>query len=206
MQKKPISKREDNVSTDAKKTQMRKQPLLSGRSKEKLQWRSGLWSGPRVLFCKMFCFVLFYRTRNAKGKYISEEANKSSRQCKCLVYLGEGMHINRDIDTAYTLSPSGRSAKGKLHKECKGPSRLCLPTSLDQVYMSKQAERLDSSSSNTFHLQASSLLPWAKRRKEDAIDKRKKIGLEFKSLKFKSKSLPASDWIFFFFLTFPELQ
>lgn len=128
--------------------------FLFGKGKEKLLRRSDLWFGLMAFALQDvwfglvlvlgpgFCFL--YKARNAMGKYSSEEANKGNRgnrQCKCLVYLRESMCINRNIDIAYTLSPSGRSAKGKLGKECEGSFRPYLPTSLVQVYRYTGAHR-----------------------------------------------------------------
>lgn len=59
------------------------------------------------------------------GSVFQKELTKGTKavDCKCSVYLGESMCLNRDIvDTAYTLSPPGINARDKLGKECKGTS------------------------------------------------------------------------------------
>ena len=80
MQKKPIPKYENNVTTDAKRTN--KEGIFSlwkgeGEARTKtwsLVWAQGFcFVGYFVLRGPGFCFV--YRAKNAIGKYISE-ANK----------------------------------------------------------------------------------------------------------------------------------
>lgn len=155
------------------------------------------------LFCRVF-FVSFYRAKNAMGKYIPERVNKrnkGSRLCKCSVYLGQNMFLNRDVvDTAYTLSPAGVNARGKLGKQCNGTSSSQLPNSLAQVHRYTRASRHKHQLFifQHIHLEVSSLFPCAVRWKGDTVDRRNKIGLKIKRLKFQSKSLPTSDWIFSF--------
>ena len=112
MQKKPVPKCENNVTTDAK-GQIKRESFLFGKGKGKLEQRR-LWFGLRAFVGYFalrgpgFCFV--YRTKNAIGKYISE-ANRSKTIQMPGIFGGESIHVNRNTDITYIVSPSEKVLK-----------------------------------------------------------------------------------------------
>lgn len=182
MQKKPVPKCENNVTTDAKRTN---EEVIFSPWKGEGEARAKMWSlvwaqgfffvGYFVLRGPGFCFV--YRVKNAIGKYISEEANKQIEDNTNGWYiLGESIHINRNTDITYILNPSEKNVKSKLSKGFKRCFRLYLSTSFFQMYRYTWAYIFQH-----LHLQASSLLPCAGEKKGDRTMEKRKLGWKSKA-------------------------
>ena len=116
------------------------------------------------------------------------------------------MCINKNIDFAYTLTLQKEVPKVSQAKSVRGL--------LDHIYPLPWFKCIDIQEHTGrnirlfifqhIHLQASSLLPCAGRKKGDRTERRKKVGLAIKRLKFKPNHYLVV--IGFSILIFPELQ